>query len=83
MSAYANRDREPLTPRASLPLAKIGGIVKAAVRVCGRALLCLEEWSARAQERRDLRSLDDRMLKDIGVSRSDAEREGEKPFWKS
>ncbi|MGB5065659.1 MAG: DUF1127 domain-containing protein [Candidatus Competibacter sp.] len=27
-------------------------------------------------------ALDDRMLKDIGISRTDALREGSKPFWR-
>ncbi len=39
--------------------------------LAGQLMLMLEV----AHERRQLRSLDDRMLKDIGLSRSDAERE--------
>lgn len=38
-------------------------------------------WQCRADERRSLMSMDDRMLKDIGVSRSQAEEEARKPFW--
>ena len=33
--------------------------------------------------RHQLRALDDRMLKDIGLSRADAEREGAKSFWRA
>jgi uncharacterized protein YjiS (DUF1127 family) len=36
----------------------------------------------RAQQRRRLLSFDDRMLKDIGLSRADAWREASKPLWK-
>lgn len=36
----------------------------------------------RTQERRHLLTLDDRMLRDIGISRVDALREAGKPFWK-
>jgi uncharacterized protein YjiS (DUF1127 family) len=36
----------------------------------------------RARQRQALRALDDRLLKDIGVSRADAEREANKPFWR-
>ncbi|WP_189471847.1 DUF1127 domain-containing protein [Litchfieldella qijiaojingensis] len=32
--------------------------------------------------RRQLLRLDDHLLDDIGIERSDAEREGSKPFWK-
>ena len=38
-------------------------------------------WHARARERRALAQLDDRMLRDIGISRTEAERECAKPFW--
>lgn len=36
----------------------------------------------RARQRQALMALDDRLLKDIGVSRADAEREANKPFWR-
>ena len=48
-----------------------------------RAIDSLGEWRARARERRHLSTLSDFMLKDIGVSRADASREFEKPFWRS
>lgn len=35
----------------------------------------------RRRSRRELLALDDHMLKDIGISRADAVREGSKPFW--
>lgn len=38
-------------------------------------------WRARAQSRRDLMRLTDHQLKDIGLSRHDAESEYQKPFW--
>jgi len=43
----------------------------------------LETWFLRARQRRQLLSLSDRMLKDIGISRADAVAEGEKPFWRT
>jgi uncharacterized protein YjiS (DUF1127 family) len=43
-------------------------------------LLC--DWTERNRQRRALLSLSDAMLRDIGISRADALREGEKPFWK-
>ncbi len=41
----------------------------------------LFEWHERARQRCQLLSLDDHLLKDIGISRADAEREAGKPFW--
>ncbi|TVO70498.1 DUF1127 domain-containing protein [Sedimenticola selenatireducens] len=38
-------------------------------------------WYERYRQRRALLRLDDRMLKDIGVSRCEAEQESGKPFW--
>jgi uncharacterized protein YjiS (DUF1127 family) len=37
---------------------------------------------ARWQQRQNLRDLDDRLLRDIGITRHQAEREASKPFWK-
>jgi len=42
----------------------------------------LLSWYDRAHERAHLRSLDDHMLKDIGISRADVEVEASKPFWR-
>ena len=42
----------------------------------------LTTWQQRASMRHQLRTLDDRILKDIGLSRADAEREGGKYFWR-
>jgi uncharacterized protein YjiS (DUF1127 family) len=39
-------------------------------------------WQDRIRSRRMLRGLDDHMLRDIGIDRSDAEREGSMPFWR-
>ncbi|MBI1206939.1 MAG: DUF1127 domain-containing protein [Azospirillum sp.] len=42
----------------------------------------LQEWHDRARERAMLRGLDDGVLKDLGISRADAELESDKPFWR-
>ena len=36
----------------------------------------------RQRQRYTLAQLDDRMLRDMGISRSEAERESAKPFWR-
>jgi len=40
-----------------------------------------ERWQERARQRRALLGLDDHLLRDIGISRAEAEREGRKPLW--
>ncbi|KMO38127.1 hypothetical protein VQ02_12085 [Methylobacterium variabile] len=41
----------------------------------------LELWADRRRERRALLGCPDGLLKDVGLSRADALREAEKPFW--
>jgi uncharacterized protein YjiS (DUF1127 family) len=46
-----------------------------------QAVLWVERAFRTARERRQLMGLDDRGLKDIGLSRADAHREWSRPFW--
>lgn len=46
-----------------------------------RLLTMLDGWIERHRQRNALLELNDAMLKDIGISRADATREGSKPFW--
>jgi uncharacterized protein YjiS (DUF1127 family) len=39
------------------------------------------EWRRRARSRLELMSLDDRELWDMGLTRTDAHNESNKPFW--
>ena len=39
-------------------------------------------WQERAQMRRGLAAMDDRLLRDIGLTRAQASRECDKPFWR-
>jgi len=39
------------------------------------------EWRRRARSRHELQGLSDTTLSDIGLSRCDAHRESNKPFW--
>ena len=48
----------------------------------GNVLAMLEVWQARAAQRRALRQLEPFQLDDIGVSRAEALREADKPFWR-
>lgn len=40
-------------------------------------------WRERVQSRRDLMRLTEHQLKDIGLSKHDAESEYQKPFWQA
>ncbi len=43
----------------------------------------LATWQQRVAMRHKLRHLDDHILKDIGISRADMEREAAKSFWRA
>lgn len=57
-----------------------------AAAALARAVGAFFSWCARcyerAEQRRALAELEDRMLRDVGLSRGDALREAEKPFWR-
>jgi uncharacterized protein YjiS (DUF1127 family) len=50
-------------------------------RFTGKCLKVMAIWQERAEQRHALGTLDQRMLKDIGVSNADAYKETHKPFW--
>ena len=47
-----------------------------------RALRVFQTWQRRVEQRQQLASLDERLLKDMGISPMDASAEVAKPFWK-
>ena len=61
--------------------ARLGRIARAlaslSLRISDTAML----WRERTRQRRALGGLNDYMLKDLGLSRADAGREGSKRFW--
>jgi len=51
-------------------------------RAAGRISKTLRDWRRRMHDRARLAELDERMLKDIGLTRVDAEFLINKPFWR-
>jgi uncharacterized protein YjiS (DUF1127 family) len=47
-----------------------------------RLVTVLLTWQQRAYDRRQLQSLSDHMLRDIGLTRADVFAEASKPFWR-
>jgi uncharacterized protein YjiS (DUF1127 family) len=75
MMSYAPRDRTARRGRAA------SGLARVLRNASGRLVVALLQRQELAQQRRRLLSLDDRMLKDIGITRADASREGSRLFW--
>ena len=42
----------------------------------------IREWRRRTRSRRELLTLNEHLLKDIGITRFDAQYEATKPFWR-
>lgn len=76
---------EAARPTGSSPSPFLASL-RAAATIVTRAICTAAEatqpWYYRWRQRQALMRLDDHLLKDIGVSRADAEQEGTKPFWK-
>jgi uncharacterized protein YjiS (DUF1127 family) len=47
-----------------------------------RILSRVDLWIERHRQRASLSELNDALLKDIGISRADAQGEADKPFWR-
>ena len=52
-------------------------------RSAGRLAAWCARCYARYEQRRDLSELDERLLKDVGISPADAARESAKPWWRA
>ena len=52
------------------------------VAAIARASAVVARWIERVRQREALGSLDDQMLRDIGITRVEAARECQKPFWR-
>jgi uncharacterized protein YjiS (DUF1127 family) len=65
----------------------LSSVLGSAVRRMSNTSLVIHDtvcvWSERIRQRRQLLSLSDQMLSDIGVSRAEVFKECEKPFWRA
>lgn len=52
-------------------------------KIVTRVFASLDAWLDRFEQRRTLAELDDRMLRDIGLTKGEAMREADKRFWLS
>ena len=56
-------------------------VARLADKVVGAVVKGIFTWQDRARERHRMQALSDAMLRDIGISRADIDRESRKPFW--
>lgn len=68
-----------VAPQTRSPVREPGQALR---RVVLHIITTLRTWQERACQRQALRRLDERMLRDIGLTRADVEIEVNKPFWK-
>lgn len=78
MGAILETGRSRSSPGARVGAALLGALLALPLF----ALQLVGFWRDLARQRRALGRLDDRLLKDIGVSRADVEQEVAKPFWR-
>ncbi len=62
-------------------VSRVANLVQWAARPLATAIGTFEWMGRVATQRSALRQLDERQLKDIGLSRADALREASRPFW--
>jgi len=75
--SHIHLDLQPTAP--ARPLSALPGSAQQAVR---KLVATIFTWTERARMRRRLLSLDDRMLRDLGITRAEVHTETAKPFWR-
>ncbi len=73
----------PYRPRAhTASISRRQTALDALSEASDQVLAILQEWRRRIRGRQELARLDDRMLKDIGLSHAEREFLANKPFWR-
>lgn len=80
MTDIADNNRQPWQPLKTMRTSVSINETLTAAMV--RLIDCMVSWQKRAAERHHLSGLDDRLLKDMGLSRADVDQEISKPFWR-
>jgi uncharacterized protein YjiS (DUF1127 family) len=65
-----------------VPLISTAPRASETVSLWSRIAATLDTWNARRRGRRELAQLDERILQDIGMTRSQVAMELDKPFWR-
>jgi uncharacterized protein YjiS (DUF1127 family) len=63
-------------------LRSAGSLLAVAITLPFYAVQLMRYWREMTRQRRHLSKLDDRLLRDIGLTRLDVESESSKPFWR-
>lgn len=74
MSSFCTAALHPHAPPRPVSRPRVSSLLRAAA-----ALLCL--WRRRQEEAEELRTMDDHMLRDIGITRAEALAAAARPFW--
>jgi uncharacterized protein YjiS (DUF1127 family) len=69
----------PLPAAHSTPDGTRGTMPSLLARACATML----RWARRRRARYELAQLDERLLRDVGLTRQQVERERSKPFWRA
>lgn len=72
-------DSVSATTRVLLLMVSVGELAAA---LAVHAVLKIITWQERVRERRQLATISDDMLRDVGLSRSQVDHEVRKPFWR-
>jgi len=80
MSAHFSTRPTSYNPHNAMTAARLVAVIGGGI---GGVLDRVLGWQERHRQRRELLSLDDHLLKDIGITRVEAENEGYKPFWRA
>lgn len=68
--------------RMIFPAARLPASFSTILTLLAAISVTLRTWQTRARQRRELRNLDEAVLRDVGISRAQAHFTADKPFWR-